>query len=291
MTVSQILWPRPALADCVYCTIVRDTRGVTLDQDQRFNFFPASPFCSVTSVFEGDLFGIDHPDQMDRPWTGTKIPNLALSGAQLKPSVTWSSGEVYMVVLVFYPDAFSVMTGLDLSQFAGRAVAAEEVLPSSVFKPCRNFFDAVPRAGIGKGLPAFEDQVEILWASMRPAGSRPTRRLKDWSRSLVLRAAFSGPGRSTRQIARRIRSWTGVSERDLRGLGHSEQLYAKLHEAIESGGVDWADLAAASGFSDQAHMIRRMRQSSGFTPEQLRQRAGNDEAFWGYRLLRQYFAR
>jgi AraC-like DNA-binding protein len=117
------------------------------------------------------------------------------------------------------------------------------------------------------------------------------RRLKDWSRSLALRAAFSGPGRSTRQIARRIKSWTGVSERDLRGLSHSEQLYAKLHEAIGNGGVDWAELAAAAGFADQPHMIRQMRRSSGFTPEQLRQRAANDEALWGYRLLGQYFTK
>jgi AraC-like DNA-binding protein len=177
-----------------------------------------------------------------------------------------------------------------LSQFTGRPIT-EEVLPPSIVEPCRNFFDAVPREGAEKSLSALYDQIEIVWSSMRPAGSRPTRRLKDWSRSLALRAAFSGLGRSTRQIARRIKSWTGVSERDLRGLGHAEHLYAKLHDAIENGGVDWAELAAAAGFADQPHMIRQIRRSSGFTPEQLRQRAGDHEAFWGYRLLRQYFTK
>ena len=290
-TISRILWPRPALADCMFCTIVRDTRGVALDQDQRFNFFPASPFCSLTWMFEGDLYGIDHRDQMERPWTGTRVADLALSGAHLGPMVSWNSGEVYMVVVAFYPDAFSAMTGLDLSPFTGRAVAAEEVLPPSIFETCREFFDDVPCNGIEKGLSAFEDQIEVIWGGMRPVGSRPTRRLKDWSRSLALRAAFSAPGRSARQIARRIRSWTGVSERDLHGLGHSEQFYAKLHEAIANGGIDWAELAATSGFADQPHMIRQMRRSSGFTPEQLRQRARDDEAFWGYRLLREYFER
>lgn len=289
--ISQIIWPRPALADCMYCTILRDTRGVVLDQSQRFNFFPASPFCSVTWVFEGDLYGIDHLDQMERPWTGAKVPNVCFSGAQLKPSVSWNSGEVFMSVMVFYPDAFSAMTELDLGQFAGRTVAVEEVLPPPIFNPCRNFFDAVPDEGIDRGLSAFEDQIETLWGKVRPAGSRPTRRLEDWSKSVATRAAFSGPGRSARQIARRIKSWTGVSERDLRGLGHTEQLYAKLHEAIENGGVHWAELAAIAGFSDQPHMIRQLRRSSGFTPEQLRQRARDDEAFWGYRLLDQYFAK
>ena len=289
-TISQIVWPRATLAGCIYCTILRDTRGVALEQDQRFNFFPASPFCAVTWLFEGDLHGIDHPDQMERPWTGAKVPNPSFSSPLPKPSVSWNPGEVYMIVVVFYPDAFSAMTGLDLSQFSGRPIV-EEVLPPSIFEPCRNFLDDVPREGTEKSLSALYDRIEIVWASMRPDGSRPARRLKDWSRSLALRAAFSGPGRSTRQIARRIKSWTGLSERDLQGLGHSEQLFAKLHEVIQMGDLDWAELAAASGFADQAHMIRRMRQYTGFTPEQLRQSAGNDEAFWGYRLLRQYFTK
>nr|WP_246574120.1 AraC family transcriptional regulator [Chelatococcus asaccharovorans] len=96
-------------------------------------------------------------------------------------------------------------------------------------------------------------------------------------------------GRSTRQIARRIKSWTGVSRRDIQGLGHTEQLYAKLHEALEKDDVDWAQLAATTGFADQAHMIRQMRRHTGLTPEQLRRRAREHEAFWAYRLLEQYF--
>jgi AraC-like DNA-binding protein len=128
-----------------------------------------------------------------------------------------------------------------------------------------------------------------MWAGARPAGTRPIRWITDWSRSLAVRAALTGLGRSARQIARRVKSWTGVSQRDLQGLGHTEQLYARLHEAIQKGDVDWAGLAAASGFADQAHMIRQMRRHTGFTPEQLRQSAGNHEAFWGYRLLEQYF--
>jgi len=153
---------------------------------------------------------------------------LAFAGAQLRPPVSWNPGETYAITIAFYPDAFSAMTGLDLSPFTGLIVPAEEVLPKLILEPCRAAFDAVLREGT-------------------------------------------------------------VSERDLQGLGHSEQLYAKLHEALQKGDVDWAGLAAVSGFADQAHMIRRMRRHTGFTPEQLRQSASSDEAFWGYRLLGQYF--
>jgi len=290
-TISRIVWPRRALAGCIFCTIVRDTRGVALDESQRFNFFPASPLCSVTWVFAGDWHLIDQPDQMERPWTGARLPGLAFSGPQLGPPTSWNPGETYAMTIAFYPDAFSAMTGLDLSAFTGRVMSAEEVLPQAILEPCRNVFDAVRHEGAERAFSVLEDRIEIMWTGTRPAGTRPTRWIRDWSRSLALRAALTDLGRSTRQIARRIRAWTGVSQRDLHGLGHTEQLYAKLHEALQKGDVDWAGLAAASGFADQAHMIRQMRRHTGFTPEQLRQSVGNDEAFWCYRLLGQYFAK
>jgi AraC-like DNA-binding protein len=289
MTISEIMWPRPEVADCIFCMIVRDTRGGALDPDQRFNFFPASPVCSLTAVFAGDWLLIDRPDQMDHPWSGARLPSLAFAGAQLRPPISWNPGETYAITIAFYPDALSAMTGLDLSPFTGRFVPAEEVLPKSILEPCRVSFDAILREGTLSGFSVLEDRIEALWAPLRPAGTRPMKWTKDWSRSLALRAARAGLGRSTRQIARRIKSWTGVSERDLQGLGHIEQLYAKLHEAFQNDDVDWAGLAAASGFADQAHMIRRMRRHTGFTPEQLRQSARTDEAFWAYRLLGQYF--
>src|SRR3954452_20853544 len=168
-------------------------------------------------------------------------------------------------------------------------VPVEEVLPQPLLEPCRDFFDAVRREGFEKGLSVLEDRIAIIWAGARPAGTRPMRWIKDWSGSLVARAALTDVGRSARQIARRVKSWTGVSQRDLQGRGHTEQLYARVHEAIQKGDVDWAGLAAASGFADQPHMIRQMRRHTGFTPEQLRRSARNDEAFWAYRLLGQYF--
>src|SRR5437868_2589375 len=170
-TLSEIMWPRPAVADCIFCMIVRDTRGVTLDHDQRFNFFPASPVCSVTSVIAGDWHLIDRPEQMDDPGSGAKLPGLSFAGAQLRPPVSWNPGEICAITIAFYPDALSAMTGLDLSPFTGRIVPAE-VLPKPILEPCRAGFDAVLREGTVPGFSALEDGIEALWADMRPAGTR-----------------------------------------------------------------------------------------------------------------------
>ncbi|CAH1659764.1 helix-turn-helix domain-containing protein [Chelatococcus asaccharovorans] len=288
-TTSRIVWPRPGMAGCVFCTIIRDTRGVTLDAAQRFNFFPAAPLCSIAWVLAGDCHLIDHPDQMEDPAMGKKVPALSVFGPQLGPLVSWNPGETYGVSISFYPDAFSAMTGLDLSRFTGRMVEAEAVLPERMLMSCRSFADAVRRDDVENSLPALEAELQDIWAGARPAGIGAIRSIEDWSRYLLHRAAMTDLGRSTRQIARRIKSWTGVSRRDIQGLGHTEQLYAKLHEALEKDDVDWAQLAATTGFADQAHMIRQMRRHTGLTPEQLRRRAREHEAFWAYRLLEQYF--
>ncbi|KIZ42597.1 hypothetical protein OO17_12630 [Rhodopseudomonas palustris] len=277
------------MAGCVFCTIIRDTRGVALGQSQRFNFFPAAPLCSIAWVLAGDCHLIDHPGQMEQPWTGEKAPALSVYGPQLGPLVSWNPGETYGVSISFYPDAFCTMTGLDLSQFSGRMMQAEEILPERLLLSCRNFADAARRHGVEGSLPTLEGELQDIWLGARPAGIGTMRSIEDWSRHLLRRAAMTGLGRSTRQTARRIRSWTGLSQRDIQGLGHTEQLYAKLHEAMQKDDVDWAQLAAATGFADQAHMIRQMRRHTGLTPEQLRHRARHHEALWAYRLLEQYF--
>src|ERR1700733_1815555 len=158
-TISEIAWPRPGIEACVFCRIVRDTRGVTLDHAQRFNFFPASPVCSVAWLFAGDCHLIDQPDQMERPWTGARLPSLAFLGPQLGPVVSWNPGETYAMTVAFYPDALSAMTGLDLSPFAGRMVPAEKVLPQPVLKPCHELFDSIKREGAERAFSVLEDSI------------------------------------------------------------------------------------------------------------------------------------
>ena len=81
---SEVLWPDRDLAGCLFCTIVRDTRGASLEHAQRFNFFPASPLASVTWLLEGQCHWIERPEHMERPWEGPQLQTIAFSGAHLE---------------------------------------------------------------------------------------------------------------------------------------------------------------------------------------------------------------
>jgi AraC-like DNA-binding protein len=73
----------------------------------------------------------------------------------------------------------------------------------------------------------------------------------------------------------------GVSERNLRRIfretiGMSPKEFARLtrfhralHEARATGDVDWAGIAAATGYYDQAHLIADFREIVGVTPRAL----------------------
>jgi AraC-like DNA-binding protein len=286
-TISEFVWPRAALADCINGMVVRDTRGCALDQAQRLNFYPAIANPAVAWKLAGDWHRIDHPDQMEQPWTGaTGRAKIVFGGPRLGPTIIWNPGEFYYIGIAFLPHALSAMTGLDVSAFTERVVAAEEALPRPMLEACRNFFDTVPREGPERSFSVLQEKIEIMWAAVRPAGTRSFT--ADYITGLVHRAATTGSGRSTRQIARRFKSWAGVGQRDLEGLSHVWQylLFKNvLDEVMRKDDVDWAGLAATLGFSDQAHMIRRIKQYTGFTPKQLSERIRYDEAFWYYRLV------
>jgi len=104
-------------------------------------------------------------------------------------------------------------------------------------------------------------------------------------RSLATRAAHSAAGASVRQLQRRMRDWTGQSQRDLQLFSRVETAF--LHRLHQASGPE-ASLAAAAaeaGYADQSHMGREIRRVTGLSPARFEERMATDEAFWYYRLI------
>jgi hypothetical protein len=75
--------------------------------------------------------------------------------------------------------------------------------------------------------------------------------VQDWSRSLALRAATSGTGRSVRQIERRIKAWAGQSYRDLQANARTERVFSTSIANRGQGKQALAQLAIYSEFADK----------------------------------------
>ena len=50
------------MAGYVNLAVERDTRGMCLTDRQRFNFYPASPFPTISWIFEGELHKVEDLD-------------------------------------------------------------------------------------------------------------------------------------------------------------------------------------------------------------------------------------
>lgn len=277
------LWlPRAGLSALVRAVIARDTRGVALTEQQRYNHLPASPTCAISWYFTGeaDVVSPGFPAQAASP--RERVPyRVMFTGPFTQPIVTWNPGEMHAMVLMLMPDALLHLTGVDPGAYINRVVPVDEVLGADWVAMCGRVEQA---ADDDERVQLIDGFLNPLWQARRPESSLPARLYTDWSQNLAMRAATSGLGRSLRQVERRIKQWTGQPLRELRGLSRSERVFFDALMAQRTGAVNWSEVADKNGYSDQSHLCRQTLKITGFPPEELRRRIFEDESFWVYRL-------
>jgi len=271
---SFFLLPPNQLSSCIAGTIVRDTRGVTLSDVDRFNHFPATPLVSVTRVIEGDLHLIN---ALNEAGVENHLPNLFVTHPTGKPTISWSRGEVYAVTMGFYPDAWlKLCSGLD-----------DHTIPNIITQASDGFNESI---GPHLSWDSFCDILLPVWSSKKTAEGLTdwpgSDRLTDWSRHLLSRIAMTATGRSVRTFERRLKYWTSSTKQHLDHYAAIEDLH--LH-VVENPKDSLSGLAIDAGYSDQSHMGRAVARTTGFSPAKLNKLIKTEESFWCYRLLGERF--
>ena len=279
---SEFLHPMPDLAQCILGGFLRDTRGCGLPAAQRFNHFAASPLCALSVSFDGAWRLMSAARDFETPLNGELMPNVMFSGPQDQPTTSWNDGDIHAMVVVFYPDAMSALLGVSMERFTNKT-APLDALPDG---PVRQAIEqALEFHDAAQAFDELQRCIAPLWQSARPPQSNFGRMISDWSRSLVLNAALSNPGRSLRQLQRRVKAVAGQPFKRLQAFTKSEQAFVLALQEDQKGSVDMAGIAADAGYSDQSHMGRHVRAQTGFTPAELLRGFESDEAFWSYRLM------
>lgn len=278
------LWrPHPSLSHCVRAIVAHGTPEYGADgpQSWQYNHFPATPLCSIGWFIAGQLELIDEggPAAIGSP--GQRLPAAYFCGPFTRPTVSRNTPGGQGLMLMLLPDAMQVLTGLNPAEWINRI----EPLPAVLGSDWQALSEAVQSAPDDDARVALiEDFLSPRWQVARPQALAPGMlRLQDWAHGLAVRAASAGVGRSLRQAERRIKGWTGLPMRALRGLGRAEQAFFRaLADGEEP--VRWTDVAADAGYADQSHLCRESRRVTGFAPGELRQRIAQDESFWIYRI-------
>jgi len=271
--------PGPLLRGLIFGAIGRDTRRLQLHPHERFGCMPAFPFCALTFVFEGAIHLVDERGQIAE----TPTPALSFAGPHRRPMTSWCPGPVHALTVAFYPDAWSEATGRDPARFADTTVAAATALDPEAATALAGLM-----AGEGEARQKWESAEALmaqLWGARIASGGTPF--VRDWTRGLIARAALSGAGRSARQMQRRLKSWTGLSRRELQAHARIEQLFERTHESPDRN--DLAAIAAEVGYADQSHMGREVKRLTGVSPARINALIRTDERYWVYRLMGERF--
>lgn len=281
MDASTRLWLPPlALAGCVRAVMLRDTRGRQLDAVQRENYFPATPLVSLFWWLQGCGEWLPTPG-FSAPPAEPAQASVMLGGPFTAPTHTRNPGEIHAFKLLMLPDAFTALTGVALDGLVNRTVDAGAVLPPAW---CAWAAEMQTAADDDARLALLQTFLLPRWQAL--GAQRPGHRYAAWTEALAVRAATSAPGRSLRQLERRIKAWAGLPMRELRAVSRAESAFYAVAAAEGGGPVNWADIAAGNDYADQSHLCRETRRLTGFSPEDLRRRIATEEAFWAYRLWR-----
>jgi AraC-like DNA-binding protein len=247
--------------------------GVDLAPRERLNHFPATPACTVTWFLQGDCESMAGGESLQR---------IVFAGPQTRPTCTYNPGPVRAFMLVALPDALRALTGIEPGAHVDRLGDARGVFGGEWQPLLQAVLDADDDA---RRVDLIENFVAPRWHAAR-GDHGPMERYRDWTRALASRVALSGIGRSVRQAERRIHRWAGLPLRELHALSRAEASFIGALDAKANGRLNWADIAAEAGYSDQSHLCRGARRVSGCSPRELLRRVEHDEAFWIYRVWR-----
>jgi len=288
-TRTSLFQPSALLADCVCAYVVRDTLNAQLSPQQSFSHLPVSPLVSIVWLIQGGRSSIQIGDG---EWPASSR-RVVLRGPRTQPTIWQSHGPALGFSLTIFPDAFHVLSDLNVTGLLDQARNLQTVLG----KDWQQMAIAVLRAGDDlERIQIIEAFLTPRWIPVRaprPAATPPDglTLFNDWVDAVALRASASTLGQSTRQRERLIKGQLGLPMRAIRGLVRMESTLTRGHGANAFGGSSLVDVAHAMGFSDQAHLCREVKRYSGLNPTDLLRAIETQESYWPYRLRQALKAR
>jgi AraC-like DNA-binding protein len=172
-------------------------------------------------------------------------------------------GGMRVVSVVFRPGAGPFLFRVSADEVVDAVVDAEDLLPSEPIAELQRVHELRDRVAVGAAL----DRVILRLLLRIPARAHVPSEESSWLHEVIageeLATVAARSTLSRRQIERRFRDAFGMSPSRLRRI---ERFRRASRQLVVEPGASLARLAAACGFSDQAHMTREFRALAGVPP-------------------------
>jgi AraC-like DNA-binding protein len=236
-----------------------------------------SPYLTMIFTLDEPLCIEAHPDPGQPPGEFGTL----LGGLHSAPALIRHGGAQSGIQLALKPPGVRGLLGLPAGELAGLDVPAEAVLGGV----CAELRERV--RGASGWLERFAVLDEILLRQLLAgrdgagAAAAPVAPEVLWSWRQLLRAGgavrvadlAAGTGWSGRHLASRFRAEIGLTPKAAARVVRFDRARGRLVEhagtrAYQDGGYQLADLAAETGYFDQAHLAREFRALAGVPPSQ-----------------------
>jgi AraC-like DNA-binding protein len=206
-------------------------------------------------LFRIPLVGSDRHDH---------CPRIGVIGPMTHHTVDLhADGAVESLTVFFHPEGFRELFGTPMHLIAGHGFEATPLIGGCV--------DALyQRLGNAPGFPERVQMLEeFLLRRHRPAASGQLSKAMAWSARVqeprAVGAIANATGMSVRRLERKSLEYFCVSPQMATRIARFQRALF-LHR---TGPATWTEIAYATGYYDQMHMIRDFRTFAGMTPTEL----------------------
>ncbi|MGH7526379.1 MAG: AraC family transcriptional regulator [Gemmatimonadales bacterium] len=196
----------------------------------------------------------------------TVQPAAMLVGQMTRPVHIMPGGVLRMVGIKLAPWGAAAMLGEAGATVRDRTIALSEVHPGALEEVPERLDDC----GSGDELGAVLDRA--VRARLDAGGARRLERLGHLARSIRLEPGASvdawscALGCSARTLERHFGRFVGLSPKE---FSRVRRFQRALRLARTRPSLRWAVIAARTGYSDQAHLVREFRQFAGSAPTRV----------------------
>lgn len=188
------------------------------------------------------------------------------AGLHAGPVTIDSFGKSCCVQVNFTPLGARRFFGLPMTELADRMVPFDEVLGAAGHRlrdrlgeeaSWQRRLNMAENFVVERLMKALPSSPEINWALERIVASGGRRRIATIATEI---------GWSRKHLAARFADQTGLGPKSVARIVRFNRAASMSRR---NGPADWADIAAACGYADQAHLVREFRELAGATPTAL----------------------
>lgn len=197
------------------------------------------------------------------PELGKSQDKFTISGQVNFPAHLQSDGSLEMIVTVFYPHTISLFIDTPPSAFYNLEISGYDIENRRLNEIATKVFDCESTSG---GIRILE---EWLMTKIKP--SLNIERIVHSLGKLLLNPSTSvitladTACLSKKQYERIFHEYAGMNPKEYARIVR----FQKSMRMLQLGNHNYAEIAAAIGYSDQSHMIREFKSMSGHTPKSL----------------------